>query len=53
MRFPRIYADDQGETHFAEVENDLSPIAFVPGTPVHMSLPRPATATVLTAVPTN
>jgi hypothetical protein len=33
MRFPRTYADADGGSHFAEVEETFAPIAFVPTNP--------------------
>ena len=47
MRFPRTYADADGESHFAEVEETFAPIAFVPtNPPLGLSAPRAATAAV-------
>ena len=47
MRFPRTYADADGESHFAEVEETFAPIAFVPtNPPLGLSAPRAATTAV-------
>src|SRR5215217_6742775 len=47
MRFPRTYADADGESHFGEVDEALAPTAFVPTKPpLALSAPRAATATV-------
>ena len=47
MRFPRTYADAEGGSHFAEVEETFAPIAFVPtNPPLGLSAPRAATTAV-------
>ena len=52
MRYPRLYAGPDGESHFEEVEPALTPVEFVPGRPkVDLSSPRPATGTAFVHVP--
>jgi hypothetical protein len=47
VRFPRTYADAEGGSHFAEVEDAMVPTAFIPTRPpLALSTPRAATATV-------
>ena len=46
-RFPRTYADANGESHFDTVETALAPTAFVPtNPPLGLSAPQPTTAAV-------
>ncbi|MHA1577591.1 MAG: hypothetical protein ACTSU3_09545 [Candidatus Thorarchaeota archaeon] len=33
MKYTRIYTDDDGETHFEDVEIELSPVDFAPPAP--------------------
>lgn len=45
--FPRTYADTDGGSHFADVEDAIAPAAFVPtNPPLGLSPPRPATTAV-------
>ena len=54
MRFPRTYADADGGSHFAEVEEPFAPIAFVPNNPpLGLSAPRAATAAVFCQMATD
>jgi hypothetical protein len=47
MRYPRTHADAAGESHFGDVEESMTPTAFVPtNPPLYLSTPRAATATV-------
>ena len=47
VRSPRTYADAEGASHFEEVEDVLTPTAFVPtNPPLELSVPRAATAAV-------
>lgn len=52
MRFPRTYADADGESHFDEVEDVFAPTAFIPtNPPLGLSTPRVATTTVFCHLP--
>ena len=43
MKCPRIYTDSDGETHFEDVEVELSPVNFAPpAPPVNLSQFSPA-----------
>ena len=54
MRFPRTYADADGGSHFAEVEETFAPIAFVPtNPPLGLSAPRAATTAVFCQLATG
>jgi Cupin domain len=47
ISFPRTYADPDGRSHFADVEDAIPLTAFVPtNPPLGLSLPRPATTAV-------
>jgi hypothetical protein len=44
MQYARLYADDDGESHFEDVEIDLVLTKYVPlTTPLYLSTPSPAT----------
>ena len=44
MKYTRIYADSDGETHFEDVEVELAEGKVVPGgAPAQMSTPQPTT----------
>ncbi len=52
MRYVRIYADEAGESHFADVEVSLVPVDYAPpAPPLHLSAPTPARAFVFLAAP--
>jgi hypothetical protein len=43
MKYTRIYADETGESHFIDVEIELTPIDFAPpAPPIHFSSFNPA-----------
>jgi hypothetical protein len=47
VRFPRTYADSEGESHFDTVEDALVPTVFVPtNPPLGLSASHPTTAAV-------
>jgi hypothetical protein len=53
-RYVRLYADEVGETHFAEVEQSLAPQDFAPpAAPLHIAALFPATRCVLVGAPTD
>ena len=33
MKYQRLFADDQGESHFEEVEAELTPLIYAPPAP--------------------
>jgi hypothetical protein len=44
MKYVRIYADDSGESHFGDVEVELTPVNFAPpAPPLNLSSNFPAT----------
>ena len=52
MKYLRMYAGTDAESHFAEVDVDLQPVEFVPGRPlVNLSSPTPAAATAIAHLP--
>ena len=52
MKYARIYADGAGESHFEDVEVELTPINYAPpAPPVNLSAPEPAMAYVLMSAP--
>jgi len=52
VKYPRIYADESGETHFDDVEIELTPtIAAPPAPPINLSSPMPATQFVYYSFP--
>ena len=52
MKYARLYADDDGVTHFLDVEVDQSPVDFAPpAPPVFASQPMKATRTLFTRFP--
>ncbi len=42
MRCPRVYADERGESHLAEVDLALAPVEVFPGTTLRVSQPHRA-----------
>jgi hypothetical protein len=54
MRYVRIYADPAGETHFSEIDIDLSPVDFAPPAPlVSLSTSMPTEGLVFLSIPTG
>jgi hypothetical protein len=52
MKVARIYADDAGESHLADVEVALTPVDYAPpAPPVDLSAPQPAGAYVFMSAP--
>jgi quercetin dioxygenase-like cupin family protein len=52
MRYVRVYADEAGESHFADVQVPLVPVDYAPpAPPLHLSAPTPASAFVFLAAP--
>lgn len=52
MRYTRIYADPNGESHFEEVDLELQEVAYAPpAPPFFVSQPSPASAVVWTTIP--
>ena len=52
MRYVRVYADDSGQSHFADVEVPLIPVDYAPpAPPLHLSAAVPAHAFVFLAAP--
>jgi hypothetical protein len=52
VRYTRIYAGDDGESHFEEVDIALDEVAYAPPAPPYfVSRPSAATAVVYTTIP--
>ena len=52
MKYVRMYTDDDGETHFEDVEVATAPQEFAPPTePVHVSDPAPAARILFVRIP--
>lgn len=52
MKYARIYADEAGESHFEDVEVELTPITYAPPVPpVNLSAPEPTRAYVFMSAP--
>ncbi|MBA2596529.1 MAG: cupin domain-containing protein, partial [Chloroflexia bacterium] len=50
--YVRLFADAQGESHFAEIDVDLDPVEFAPpAPPLHIAALFPATACGLVSGP--
>ena len=44
MKYPKIFTDEEGETHFKDVEIELKPVDFAPpAPPINLSSYNPAT----------
>lgn len=54
MRYVRLFADEQGESHFEEIEVDLEPLDFAPpAAPLHIATLFPATSCGLVSGPSD
>jgi hypothetical protein len=54
MHYVRVYADESGESHFADVEVPLIPVDYAPpAPPLHRSALVPASAFVFLAAPSD
>ncbi len=52
MKYLRLFADDQGESHFEEVEAELAPLTYAPPAPsLDVSAPVDATRYVFVRMP--
>ena len=52
MRYTRIYADEAGDTHFADAEFELAEAAYAPPAPPYLvSASTPATGYAVTRIP--
>ena len=52
MHYHHLYADDDGESHWADVEVPLTPVEFAPPAgDIHISDPEPSTACVFLRLP--
>ena len=52
MKYVRLYADEEGESHFEQVEVDLAPTDYAPpAPPINVSTPIPANQLIFLAVP--
>ncbi|CAA9363367.1 MAG: hypothetical protein AVDCRST_MAG93-7789, partial [uncultured Chloroflexia bacterium] len=52
MKYVRLYADEAGESHFEDVEVELTPIDYAPpAPPVNLSTPEPARASLFMSAP--
>jgi len=52
VRYARIYCDADGASHWADVEIDLSPVAYAPPSPaIDVSVPFVTTSAVLFSIP--
>lgn len=52
MKYLRLFADDQGESHFEEVEAELTPLTYAPPAPaLDVSAPSDATRYVYMRMP--
>ena len=52
MKYVRLYADEDGESHFEDVEVELAPTDYAPpAPPINVSNPVPAGQLIFLAVP--
>jgi hypothetical protein len=52
VKYVRLFADDEGESHFEEVEVELTPTDYAPpAPPINVSTPSPAHQLIFLSVP--
>jgi len=54
VKYVRLYADDDGESHFETIEVELDPTDYAPpAPPINVSTPAPARQVIFLAVPSG